>query len=97
MGNALQTDGQAIYGARDAALKAGIPVEVPALTVNRICGSGLQSIVSGLHELALEGARVAVTGRHGEHEPGTARPARRTQGVPARACRPSSRISSWRR
>src|SRR5436190_15185067 len=39
MGNALQTSGDAIYGARHVALKAGIPIEVPALTVNRICGS----------------------------------------------------------
>ena len=40
MGNALQTSGDAIYGARHVGLKAGVPVEVPALTVNRLCGSG---------------------------------------------------------
>src|SRR5215831_537981 len=39
-GNALQTSGDAIYGARHVALKAGLPIEVPALTVNRLCGSG---------------------------------------------------------
>lgn len=48
-GNALQTSGNAIYGARHVALKAGLPVEVPALTVNRLCGSGIQAIVSAAH------------------------------------------------
>src|SRR5712692_6168117 len=48
MGNALQTSGDAIYGARHVALKAGIPQEVPALTVNRLCGSGLQSVVCAM-------------------------------------------------
>src|SRR5215211_8858425 len=47
IGNALQTSGDAIYGARHVALKAGVPFERPALTVNRLCGSGIQSIVSG--------------------------------------------------
>jgi acetyl-CoA acetyltransferase family protein len=49
VGNALQTSADAIYGARHVALKAGVPKEVPALTVNRLCGSGIQSIVSGAH------------------------------------------------
>jgi acetyl-CoA acetyltransferase family protein len=47
VGNALQTSGDAIYGARHVALKAGVPKEVPALTVNRLCGSGIQAILSG--------------------------------------------------
>src|SRR5437773_1137021 len=46
MGNALQTSADAIYGARPGGLKAGVPVEVPALTVSRLCGSGLQAVVS---------------------------------------------------
>ena len=46
MGNALQTSGDAIYGARHVGLKAGIPRAVPALTVNRLCGSGLQSVAT---------------------------------------------------
>jgi acetyl-CoA acyltransferase 2 len=46
MGNAMQTSGDAIYGARHVALKAGIPRETPAVTVNRLCGSGIQSVVS---------------------------------------------------
>src|SRR5512145_2837932 len=43
MGNVLQTSSDAIYGARHVALKAGVPIEVPALTVNRLCGSGIQA------------------------------------------------------
>jgi acetyl-CoA acyltransferase 2 len=46
MGNALQTSGDALYGARHVGLKAGIPRTVPALTLNRLCGSGLQSVVT---------------------------------------------------
>src|SRR5436305_1109954 len=54
VGNALQTSPDAIYGARHVALKAGVPKEVPALTVNRLCGSGIQSVISGAH-LVLNG------------------------------------------
>jgi acetyl-CoA acetyltransferase family protein len=49
MGNALQTSGDAIYGARHVGLKAGIPEKVPGLTVNRLCGSGIQSLIDGAH------------------------------------------------
>src|SRR5262245_42061415 len=41
-GNALQTSADAIYGARHIGLKAGLPIEVPAVTVNRLCGSGFE-------------------------------------------------------
>ncbi|MFY9821760.1 MAG: thiolase family protein [Thermoanaerobaculia bacterium] len=51
VGNALQTSPDAIYGARHVALKAGVPKEVPALTVNRLCGSGIQSVISGAHTI----------------------------------------------
>src|SRR5881275_3728708 len=54
VGNALQTSGDAIYGARHVGLKAGVPNEVPALTVNRLCGSGIQSVVSGAEQIMLE-------------------------------------------
>ncbi|HSJ76683.1 MAG TPA: acetyl-CoA C-acyltransferase, partial [Gemmatimonadales bacterium] len=53
VGNALQTSGDAIYGARHVGLKAGLPVEVPALTVNRLCGSGIQSVVSAAQMIQL--------------------------------------------
>ena len=49
MGNALQTSGDAIYGARHVALKAGVEKHVPALTVNRLCGSGIQSVIDAAH------------------------------------------------
>jgi len=62
MGNALQTSGDAIYGARHVALKAGIPFEKPALTVNRLCGSGIQSIVSGAQMIQLGEAQTALVG-----------------------------------
>ena len=62
MGNAEQTSGDALYGARHSALKAGIPIETPALTVNRICGSGIQSIVSAAQMMMLDEASVAVAG-----------------------------------
>ncbi len=62
MGNALQTSGDAIYGARHVALKAGVPAERPALTVNRLCGSGIQSVVSGAHMILLGEARNALVG-----------------------------------
>ncbi len=61
-GNALQTSGDAIYGARHVALKAGLPKEVPALTVNRLCGSGFESIVQGAHRILLGEAKAVLAG-----------------------------------
>src|ERR687892_279795 len=62
IGNALQTSGDAIYGARHVALKAGVPFEKPALTVNRLCGSGIQSIISGAQMIQLGEAETALVG-----------------------------------
>jgi acetyl-CoA acetyltransferase family protein len=61
-GNAQQTSGDAIYGARHVALKAGLPIETPALTVNRLCGSGMQSIVSGAQMIQLGEAKIVLAG-----------------------------------
>jgi len=61
-GNALQTSGDAIYGARHVALKAGVPIGVPALTVNRLCGSGLQSVISGAQMIQLGEASWVLAG-----------------------------------
>jgi len=61
-GNALQTSGDAIYGARHVGLKAGLPIEVPAVTVNRLCGSGIESIIQGAHRLLLGDARLVLAG-----------------------------------
>jgi len=62
VGNALQTSGDAIYGARHVALKANVPADRPALTVNRLCGSGIQSIISGAHMILLGEARTCLVG-----------------------------------
>jgi acetyl-CoA acetyltransferase family protein len=61
-GNVLQTSSDAIYGARHVALKAGVPVDVPALTVNRLCGSGIQAAISGAQLVQLDEAEVVLTG-----------------------------------
>ena len=62
MGYALQTCNQAIFGARHAGLGAGIPQEVPMLTLSRICGSGVQSIVTGAQMIMLGEASTVVSG-----------------------------------
>ena len=61
-GNVLQTSSDAVYGARHVGLKAGVPVEVPALTVNRLCGSGIQAAVTGAQLIQLEEADIVLTG-----------------------------------
>ena len=61
-GNALQTSADAIYLARHVALRAGVPQEKPALTVNRLCGSGFEAIVQGAKEIVLGEADVCLTG-----------------------------------
>lgn len=61
-GNALQTSADAIYLARHVGLQAGTATETPALTVNRLCGSGFQSIVSGAQEILLGEAEVCLVG-----------------------------------
>ncbi|HLI64003.1 MAG TPA: acetyl-CoA C-acetyltransferase [Terriglobales bacterium] len=62
MGNAQQTSGDAIYGARHVALQAGVPIEVPALTVNRLCGSGMQSVVTAAQMIRLGEAKTVLAG-----------------------------------
>src|ERR1022692_4261149 len=61
-GNAQQTSGDALYGARHAALRAGLPIETPALTVNRLCGSGMQAIVSAAQMIQTEEAKMVLAG-----------------------------------
>src|SRR5215212_197815 len=61
-GNVLQTSADAVYGARHVGLKAGLPVDVPALTVNRLCGSGIQAAISGAQMIALGECDVVLTG-----------------------------------
>jgi acetyl-CoA acetyltransferase family protein len=61
-GNAQQTSGDALYGARHVGLRAGLPVETPALTVNRLCGSGMQAIASAAQMIQVGEAKVALAG-----------------------------------
>jgi acetyl-CoA acetyltransferase family protein len=61
-GNALQTSADAIYLARHVGLRAGVPIETPALTVNRLCGSGFQAIASGAEQILLGETEVALCG-----------------------------------
>jgi len=61
-GNAQQTSGDALYGARHVGLRAGLPIAAPALTVNRLCGSGMQAIVSAAQMIQTEEAKVVLAG-----------------------------------
>ncbi len=62
MGNALQTSVDAIYGARHVGLKAGTAQSCPALTVNRLCGSGIQALVNGAQMIQLGEAETVLAG-----------------------------------
>jgi acetyl-CoA acetyltransferase family protein len=61
-GNAQQTSGDALYGARHVGLRAGLPIDTPALTVNRLCGSGMQAIVNAAQMIQLGEASVVLAG-----------------------------------
>jgi acetyl-CoA acyltransferase 2 len=61
-GNAQQTSGDALYGARHVGLRAGLPIETPALTVNRLCGSGMQAIVNAAQMVQTEEAKMVLAG-----------------------------------
>jgi len=61
-GNVAQTSADAIYLARHVGLRAGLPIEVPALTVNRLCGSGFQAVASAASEILLGRARLCLAG-----------------------------------
>ena len=61
-GNVQQSSVDAHYGARHVGLKAGLPIEVPALTVNRLCGSGIQAVLSGAQQIQLGEAGVVLAG-----------------------------------
>ena len=61
-GNALQTSADAIYCARHIGLKAGLPIEVPAVTVNRLCGSGFEAITQGAQLIMLGETNAVLAG-----------------------------------
>ena len=62
MGNVMQTSADAIYLARHVGLRAGLPIETPAVTVNRLCGSGFQAVIDGSQEIALGESDVCLVG-----------------------------------
>ena len=62
MGNVIQGEPRDVYLSRVSAIEAGIPVETPALTVNRLCGSGLQAIISAAQSIMLGDAQIALGG-----------------------------------
>ena len=62
MGNAIQTSADALYGARHVGLRAGVPVDRPALTVNRLCGSGIQSVINAAQLILLAEATTVAAG-----------------------------------
>jgi acetyl-CoA acetyltransferase family protein len=61
-GNVLQTSADAPYLARHIGLRAGLPIETPALTVNRLCGSGFEAVIQGAHRILLGEADVVLAG-----------------------------------
>jgi acetyl-CoA acyltransferase 2 len=61
-GNVQQSSVDAHYGARHVGLKAGLPIEVPALTVNRLCGSGIQAVLSAAQQIQLGETSIALAG-----------------------------------
>jgi acetyl-CoA acyltransferase 2 len=61
-GNVMQTSADGLYGARHVGLKAGLPIETPAVTVNRLCGSGMESITQAAQRILLGEARVVLAG-----------------------------------
>ena len=61
-GNVIHSTTDTVYFARHVALKAGLPIAVPGLTVNRLCGSGLQAIINGAHEIMSGDADVCLVG-----------------------------------
>ena len=61
-GNVLQTSADAPYLARHVGLRAGLPAETPALTVNRLCGSGFEAVIQGARQILLGESRVVLAG-----------------------------------
>ena len=61
-GNVMQTSADALYGARHVGLRAGLPIETPAVTVNRLCGSGMESITQAAQRILLGEAKLVLAG-----------------------------------
>lgn len=62
VGNVMQTSADALYCARHVGLRSGVPIEVPALTVNRLCGSGFEAVIQGAQQILLGDAEAVLVG-----------------------------------
>src|SRR5258708_19472713 len=67
-GNVMQTSADALYGARHVALKAGLKIETPAVTGNRLCGSGIEAIAQAAQRLLLGEANMVLAGGIGDNK-----------------------------
>ena len=81
-GNVIHTQPADMYMARVVGIKAGIPKETPAYTVNRLCGTGVQAIVSATQAIQADEAKVALAGGAGVDEPRAVLDAERALGRP---------------
>ncbi|HEV8178191.1 MAG TPA: acetyl-CoA C-acetyltransferase [Gemmatimonadales bacterium] len=61
-GNVLQTSADAIYLARHVGLRSGLPIETPAVTVNRLCGSGFEAVAQAAQQIVLGQSKVVLAG-----------------------------------
>ena len=96
-GNVAQTSADAIYLARHVGLRAGLPERVPALAVNRLCGSGFEAVVQAAVLVETGEAEVVLAGGHRVDEPGAARRARDPLGLARSGSRRRWRTCSGRR
>ncbi len=85
-GNVINTEPRDMYLSRVAAMEAGVPDAVPAMNVNRLCGSGVQAIVSAVAVADAGGCGFRAGGRRREHEPRALHPARRALGAEDGRC-----------
>ena len=61
-GNVIQSSSDAAYLARHVGLKCGVPISSPALTINRLCGSGFETVIQGAKSIKLDEAKIVVCG-----------------------------------
>ncbi len=83
-GNVMQTSADALYGARHVGLKAGLKIETPAVTVNRLCGSGIEAVSQAAQRLLLGEAHAGSCRRNGKHDAVAVRDSRCARRAEAR-------------
>ncbi len=83
-GNVMQTSADALYGARHVGLKAGLKIETPAVTVNRLCGSGIEAVAQGGAAIAARRSHDGACRRNGKHDAVAVCDSRGARGIEAR-------------